>query len=218
MGAASGWGGVPWSKQAYFASSCCCAPARRMAQLIRSYSRVTAGTRLLLAFADGTFSYDLLGNDMHDGFYHDGVSSAVAYNGYGVTGETIYFNVSVELVSLILSSHDPEPTLPPNQDPTTLAVSLYDGNNYLLSQQTLFPFGAITFNQLDVRSIVLTFTGGSINHYGDGRTAAWYEVSDITYNLQPVPLPAALPLFGSVLGIGGLLGWRRRRKAAALAG
>jgi hypothetical protein len=29
------------------------------------------------------------------------------------------------------------------------------------------------------------------------------------------PLPAALPLFGTVLGVGGLLGWRRKRKSAA---
>ena len=29
------------------------------------------------------------------------------------------------------------------------------------------------------------------------------------------PLPAALPLFGTVLGVGGLLGWRRKRKNAS---
>ncbi len=32
----------------------------------------------------------------------------------------------------------------------------------------------------------------------------------------PVPLPAALPLFGTGLGILGFLGWRRRRKAQAV--
>jgi hypothetical protein len=31
-----------------------------------------------------------------------------------------------------------------------------------------------------------------------------------------VPLPAALPLFASVLGLGGIFGYRRRRQAAAL--
>jgi hypothetical protein len=35
--------------------------------------------------------------------------------------------------------------------------------------------------------------------------------------LSTVPLPAALPLFASGLGALGLLGWRRKRKAAALA-
>lgn len=34
--------------------------------------------------------------------------------------------------------------------------------------------------------------------------------------IPPVPLPAALPLFGTGLGILGFLGWRRRRKAAAV--
>ena len=33
--------------------------------------------------------------------------------------------------------------------------------------------------------------------------------------LQPVPLPAALPLFGTGLGIMGFIGWRRKRRLAA---
>ncbi|MHA1166072.1 MAG: PEP-CTERM sorting domain-containing protein [Alphaproteobacteria bacterium] len=33
--------------------------------------------------------------------------------------------------------------------------------------------------------------------------------------LNIVPLPAALPLFGTGLGMLGFLGWRRRRKMAA---
>jgi len=33
--------------------------------------------------------------------------------------------------------------------------------------------------------------------------------------LSPVPLPATLPLFASGLGALGLLGWRRKKKAAA---
>ena len=32
-----------------------------------------------------------------------------------------------------------------------------------------------------------------------------------------VPLPAALPLFATGLGVLGLLGWRRKRKAQATA-
>jgi hypothetical protein len=42
--------------------------------------------------------------------------------------------------------------------------------------------------------------------------------SDIFWGLAPVantPLPAALPLFATGLGVLGLLGWRRKRKQAA---
>jgi hypothetical protein len=35
-------------------------------------------------------------------------------------------------------------------------------------------------------------------------------------HLAPIPLPAALPLFATGLGILGFLGWRRRRKAQAV--
>ena len=49
----------------------------------------------------------------------------------------------------------------------------------------------------------------------------WGDASDQSYTLiigtAATPLPAALPLFASGLGAMGLLGWRRKRKAAAIA-
>ena len=39
----------------------------------------------------------------------------------------------------------------------------------------------------------------------------------VNFSLSQTPLPAALPLFASGLGAMGLLGWRKRRKAAAVA-
>jgi len=66
-----------------------------------------------------------------------------------------------------------------------------------------------------------------------GTTNDWYSFALSTINLgmrvtepgdwirvvtvSAVPVPAALPLFGTGLGILGFLGWRRRRKAAASA-
>jgi len=46
--------------------------------------------------------------------------------------------------------------------------------------------------------------------------------TNTTYDFEATaaatPLPAALPMFGSALGFAGILGWRRKRKAAANAG
>ena len=45
-------------------------------------------------------------------------------------------------------------------------------------------------------------------------------MTGLTGSFTPVgatPLPAALPLFATGLGALGLLGWRRKRKAAAAA-
>jgi hypothetical protein len=48
-----------------------------------------------------------------------------------------------------------------------------------------------------------------------------FVVGSVEYKMMeslgydPVPVPAALPLFTTGLGVMGLLGWRRKRKAAA---
>ena len=68
-----------------------------------------------------------------------------------------------------------------------------------------------SFSSLDTQSNTTTFL--SVNtYYGD--LGAWI-VSDAP--LAQTPLPAALPLFATGLGALGLLGWRRKKKAAAIA-
>jgi hypothetical protein len=68
-------------------------------------------------------------------------------------------------------------------------------------------------------SVVLTALSGSINV--DSITAFTIrgrdQINDLfsqTFDFPSVPLPAALPLFATGLGALGLLGWRRKRKAA----
>ena len=41
------------------------------------------------------------------------------------------------------------------------------------------------------------------------------SLDNLRYNVVVVPLPAALPLFGTGLGKLGFLGWRRKRRMAA---
>jgi len=72
----------------------------------------------------------------------------------------------------------------------------------------------------------ITFIGGTTN-FSLPDLKVWFETTsggDKTGSLlsmdipvSPVPLPAALPLFASGLGALGLLGWRRKRKGAAIA-
>jgi hypothetical protein len=47
--------------------------------------------------------------------------------------------------------------------------------------------------------------------------SAKFKASFSLDNVGAVPLPAALPLFATGLGAMGLLGWRRKHKAAAIA-
>lgn len=58
-------------------------------------------------------------------------------------------------------------------------------------------------NLLGFDEIRFAFSGGT------------HHINNLTYDASAVPLPAALPLFGSGLGAMGLLNWWRRRRSAA---
>jgi hypothetical protein len=47
--------------------------------------------------------------------------------------------------------------------------------------------------------------------------ADFYRFGTLTYDLSPAPLPTALPLFGTGLGILGIAQWVRRRRRALVA-
>jgi len=137
-------------------------------------------------------------------------STTTAYNGYGGNGEYITFDSGVTFNSLVLTACAPDCAW--NADSVT--VSLFDTSNTILGSQTWFsgPQQTLNFDSANTSKVLFDFTGG-IDAYGDGRLAAWYFVSDITYTtgISPIPEPETYALL--LVGL-SLLGFeaRRRRK------
>ena len=84
-----------------------------------------------------------------------------------------------------------------------------------------FDFGG--FGLVDVfdgQGTIATGPGGLfLFGRGDVNTNQFGSISsqDGDWQIAVIPLPAALPLYGAGLAVMGLLGWRRKRKAAAQA-
>jgi hypothetical protein len=100
------------------------------------------------------------------------------------------------------------------------------GTFYDLSiQTTIFNAGCSAFHNVtgchDVLNLVLATSpsmllvdhGGSIVGGFANLTDAGFAISLVNGTVSATPLPAALPLYATGLGVLGLLGWRRRRKA-----
>ena len=86
---------------------------------------------------------------------------------------------------------------------TNIASLFVTGNN--LTQVLTLGLGVLAADPFYLR---LDFTS---QYIGYGTNTAEYLIAKVS----PVPLPAALPLFGAGLGLLALLGWRRKRSAAA---
>jgi len=75
------------------------------------------------------------------------------------------------------------------------------------------------FPSVDTLNSMNSFTQLYIGLNGNGVThGGWLgnvQYLDLTFTETVIPLPAALPLFATALAGMGLLGWRRKRKAAA---
>jgi hypothetical protein len=70
--------------------------------------------------------------------------------------------------------------------------------------------GGFQFSELDL-------TGARINTDGNVQLVSGQETLTSAPFTPTTPLPAAFPLFATGLGAMGLFGWRRKRKAAAIA-
>jgi hypothetical protein len=109
-------------------------------------------------------------------------------------------------------------------------LTLVDANSFLLTNGVITG-GALVFsrNYTDAPPLYPQnwefCLAVSIDGYCGAPTSAYLKgpggivQSDVSLGGSPVttPLPAALPLFSAGLGALGLLGWRRKRKAVALA-
>ena len=109
--------------------------------------------------------------------------------------------------------------------PTVLSVTgisgvhLNAGGNYYLQASASGDTddGGWYVNSIGVTGTLLILRSDDPGHniLQDGTLGAFAIIGDVT--TPTVPLPGALPLFVSGLGALGLLGWRRKKKAAALA-
>jgi hypothetical protein len=124
----------------------------------------------------------------------------------------------------------------------TLTLSGYtQGNRLALSNFVSFTYKS---NLLNLSYDVATYIGGKLvnlpsaddvqMNFNGGvafyslSTGSWCTGNSCEQDMGPhslwtvttatTPLPATLPLFASGLGVWGLLGWRRKQKASAIAG
>ncbi len=99
-----------------------------------------------------------------------------------------------------------------NADGTDIDVSalFYDVAASKVDLFNLIPVSVLSGTE----PTIVTYTGSPILAVAMESGSGNIFISEISWT--PIPLPAALPLFGTGLGILGFLGWRRRRKAQAV--
>jgi hypothetical protein len=117
-----------------------------------------------------------------------------------------------------------------NLSVTTTVGSVLDGFSYpTISTPLSLQLGGYYFDDLQVLSeLVIVFAnypsiinttllapGGSEEFFNGASFESRDIVSGEIVPVSTTPLPAALPLFATGLGVLGLLGWRRKRKSAA---
>jgi hypothetical protein len=94
--------------------------------------------------------------------------------------------------------------------PSQIAFQLLDFQGTVFSN-TLLP-ALLDVPQFDLSIFSIFFFNGRVGANVEG------NITNLTLAVSEVPLPGALPLFASGLGVIGLLAWRRKRKKSLLAG
>ena len=157
-------------------------------------------------------------------FLVPGISRATTYT-YNLTLTPFSGSGTVSGIGYFKINQAPDPSVA-TEDLNLIAfsVSLSDGVTYTLADQTSpkslaqFHFGAF--------QVIYAIFGDSssfpwINFSGppayyEEHTDGSYTMGSVTATLAPTPLPGALPLFVSALGMIGVLAWRRKRTTQAL--
>jgi hypothetical protein len=158
-----------------------------------------------LSWDDGYFSNNLY--NTNDGFYQNGSINEAA-NGFGQSGEKIYFNQPS-----FLNSFELMPFVGHIYWDVVTTVSEYDSSGNLLGQQMNNP-NAINFDTFNIQlanvsSMAFTFNSPYFN--GPLPNSAWYLVRNITYNesiQNSIPEPSSISLFG--LGLLSIIAARRK--------
>lgn len=121
-------------------------------------------------------------------------------------------------------SYDASHPAPSAADAAALRNDLRSGAVY--GSATVAPSGALTFDLnaaaiADINNAIDTHSLFVLGLWSPTQTGGYLFLSSFAavghLELTPTPLPAALPLFATVLAGGGLLAWRRKRKAEKVA-
>jgi len=103
-------------------------------------------------------------------------------------------------------------------DPIITALSIFDHSGTQVGSTVFTPADMVTYGN-DYQSQYLGSGGYAwLTVWRNGFADDLLHIDNANQTIGATPLPAALPLFGSGLGVvGGILGWRKKRKCAAQA-
>jgi hypothetical protein len=146
------------------------------------------------------------GTLLSDGGYGIGGWANLVYTSIQANGAATYNFGPADSLNILWGSPDSYNTL-----------SFYSGLNGTGSLLFSITGSALGIQTYGHDQVDFTMTGGAFESVVLTSSGNAFEFADLQDAPIETPLPAALPLFATGLGAIGLLGWRKKRKSAALA-